>query len=566
MRFYCGCFYGADFDSGRHGSTKRSWKDRPMVRFARLFSLFFSPLLAGLLVTVDPPQASAAVYSPPASIDKSGARDVTADLQKFLNDVPSQSTISFPAGAKYRIEGTLRIANKNDIVVNGNGALFFADTPTNLRDRFQWDFENISNLVVSGLKIRGAHTKCGTENDGYISALEAQHGINITGGERITVANNEISQVFGDFIYVGRSANPVFGVPRDVKIQNNVGRCNGRQGISVTQADGVLLEGNTLENTRRATFDFEPLLDTGYVQNVTVRNNNIGSGRLNFISAGGKGRVDNIKILNNTLTRPMGIAIKAQDPKNRRKNWEIVGNKSTAKAGSEHGVIWAVNIDGLVVKDNVQPVSQRSASQGPMHMVGNQNSCFVSASGNQMGEFGGPQVKILSNDYDCPATRPPVTPISGVQPVSQYIAIDAGGKGSETWGIRRCSAVNACGGMIVGGSVRSLSNATLINRPAKDRYVFGTLLEGNPQFEIPIRSGTYNVTLYFAEPSKGPRERRFHVDLERKRWLSSYDVFYKAKAKNALVSESRTVTVGDGALSLSFLGDGIVNYIEIERD
>ena len=98
-----------------------------------------------------PPGRPRTTLTPPATIDATGTRDVTAELQSFLNKVPHHATITFPAGARYRIEGTLKMRSRNDITINGNGATFFAtqesDGTVNPRIRSQWDFQNMSNLL-----------------------------------------------------------------------------------------------------------------------------------------------------------------------------------------------------------------------------------------------------------------------------------------------------------------------------------------------------------------------------------------------------------------------------------
>src|SRR5438067_7537181 len=89
--------------------------------------------LLGLVAAVASPLGSiptraAGTYNVPATIDSTGTTDVTQKLVDFFASVPDGSTIAFPAGGKYRIEGTLPISNRHNLVFDGNGAEFIART------------------------------------------------------------------------------------------------------------------------------------------------------------------------------------------------------------------------------------------------------------------------------------------------------------------------------------------------------------------------------------------------------------------------------------------------------
>src|SRR4029079_16538338 len=73
-----------------------------------------NPAPATRPTTASPPPPANTV-SPPSSIDRTGVRDVTAELQTFLNSVSHHTTVKFAAGAQYRIEGTLTMGGLNDV-------------------------------------------------------------------------------------------------------------------------------------------------------------------------------------------------------------------------------------------------------------------------------------------------------------------------------------------------------------------------------------------------------------------------------------------------------------------
>ena len=64
----------------------------------------------------------------PDSIDATGATDVTDALQDFLATVADGSTIAFPEGGQYRVDGSIGINTKRNLTIEGNGATVFATT------------------------------------------------------------------------------------------------------------------------------------------------------------------------------------------------------------------------------------------------------------------------------------------------------------------------------------------------------------------------------------------------------------------------------------------------------
>ena len=59
------------------------------------------------------------------------------------------------------------------------------------------------------------------------------------------------------------------------------------------------------------------------------------------------------------------------------------------------------------------------------------------------------------------------------------------------------------------------------------------MLHGDLHFDIPIRNGTYRVTLIFVEPVADIDDRRFHFDYdERIRFEAGFDVNKEAGGKD----------------------------------
>jgi hypothetical protein len=515
-----------------------------------------------------PPPPPANVRTPAPSIDATGNRDVTAELQSFLDSVPHHATVSFPAGAKYRIEGMLFMSARNDIQVDGNGALFFATQVSNgtedPRTRGQFKFQDMSNLLIEDLVIRGAHPSGGIADSAYVSELEAQHGIKIYGGERIEIRNTRITDVYGDFIYVGRSPHPIFGKPSDVWIHDNYFRRNGRQGIAVTHAFNVVIERNDIAHTRRATFDLEPASTTGNVRNVWIRANKVGPGRLMFVAGHGEGWVGDVYIQDNVLTgRSMGIDM-VYDAPVRRQNIVVTGNTSDTMSGNGRGTtIRFVGYDHIDVRNNRQPMQPGRN----MYLVGIMGTCKVTAANNDLAPGGVGQVKELTDTpYTGCTNTPPLTPaIRPTQFEGDRMIIDVGGTVAG-FGMIACPTTDDCAGYYRGGPATAITAARGGTLPQR------TMLHGLLAFGIPIRSGTYNVKLSFIEPVfDDPNSRRFHLDIENRRKESVFGVQKVAGDVNKLVERTYKVTVGDGVLNIDFYSGGtmpnapIVSLIDIDR-
>ena len=494
---------------------------------------------------------------------------MTKELQAFIAQIPHHAVISFPAGAKYRIEGTLKVASRNDLRVDGNGATFFATVPylvgDNPRVRSQWEFKDVSNLTVEDMTIRGAHPNGGQGDTAYVEAYEAQHGINVLGGDRIEIRNVSISDVYGDFIYVGGSPFKVLGVPTNVWIHDNNFRRNGRQGVSVTCGFNVVIENNDIADTRRATIDLEPGTESGFVRNVWIRNNKVGPGRLLFVAGHGGGNVSDIYIQNNILTgRNMGVDFVAPGG-TRRQNIVVTGNVSDSAVGNGRGTaLRFVGYDYIDVRDNVQ----RGQKGRSMYMVGIMRSCKVTVANNDLGAYGAGQLKIITG-ADCNSVPPLVLPVAPSVWAGEEMTIDVGGQGSA--GEVPCPDASHCNGYFVGTAASPLV-AGPVTGVSGNTIEYRTMLQGDLHFAIPIRSGIYSVTLWFVEPTDGKNLRRFHLDLERVRVESGFEVKKRAGGTNIVLRRRYDVTVGDGALNIDTWPGGtgefgpILSLVQIERE
>ncbi|HTD50034.1 MAG TPA: right-handed parallel beta-helix repeat-containing protein [Acidimicrobiia bacterium] len=298
-------------------------------------------------------------------------------LQAFLNRVPNDRVIQFRVGGRYRIDGTLLLANRNRLTIDGRGAMFFAKTRGG-RNRAQWWIRDGSQIVFRDLWVKGANPSGGVSTGAYVRKLETQHGFHFEGVDGAELDHVRVTDVFGDFVYLGRDRHRV--PSRNVWIHDSTFLRNGRQGIAVTAATNVIIEHNSFDETRRSTIDLEPNARSWHVSNVFVLDNTVGKGRLLFVASHGQGPVDNIVISGNRLVgHPLTIDAAAPG-RQRRSNWVVTNNFSDTVVRSRP--MRFSGIDGLDVSGNTQRVAGRQPG------VVMANDCGAKVSSNQFGSGG----------------------------------------------------------------------------------------------------------------------------------------------------------------------------------
>lgn len=306
--------------------------------------------------------------SVPSSIDKTGATDVTAALNSFLNGVPNNSTINFPpAPAIYKISSCLDLRGKSNWIVEGNGCTLNNVGNANSGDANTKSFwatqiptvhsgAASAHITIRNFTAKGASPSPGTFQSGEFAAFLHVYGnpaevYSTTTGCYFEVSGITASGLFGDLVTLNQAAN--FAWVHD----NNVIDC-GRNSVSVVWAANVLIESNQFGKIGYSTFDIEPESGSGGtgVFNIIFRNNTCGSWTNTFLSAAGSTTdihdviIDGNTITNGTLFTIINVA--------RRENITFTNNVSK-KTGSGP-LLQFVHVDGLVVQHNTQPLSSGS--------------------------------------------------------------------------------------------------------------------------------------------------------------------------------------------------------------
>jgi hypothetical protein len=250
-------------------------------------------------------------------------------ITKWIASIPDNSIVSFAAGACYGLDGSIQVQNKSNLSFHGNGATFKAIT-LNTPGRSNWIVTGGTHIVFKRMTIVGFNPNPG----GYPvnvngQSYEFQAGILFRSVETARVEQVDISAVYGDFIDTYFDS-PAMTPTRNLIVQNSHFDGSGRQGIALTDVDGVVLSNLYVGNTGLSGVDVEPDDNAEFGRNIFIVNNAFGPlGRFtdatkydaSVFSIGGhgyEGNVGNMTFSGNTQVSPLPpqpcVAVNVQPP------------------------------------------------------------------------------------------------------------------------------------------------------------------------------------------------------------------------------------------------------------
>jgi hypothetical protein len=306
-------------------------------------------------VTVPIPPDGRSV-SAPASITHDCTSDVAHELQSWLDSVPDNSAITLMRDACYRVDETITLRNRHRLLLDGNGALLKVVT-TGDRSRQTLVLSGGGDLTVRNLTVRGANPEAGATRSAYHPELEAQHAFQISGASSVLLDHVQASDVYGDFVYVGPS--PDKRPSRDVTIANSRFERSGRQGISITDGQGVTIESNAIGEVARSLFDVEPNATWQSTRSIRIVGNVTGASvNFWFADKGAAADVGDIQIIGNRMTAATGglMWVFARSGAYRGpfvvENNQLIANDAVNDEGST-GAFFFAHADGITIRDNV---------------------------------------------------------------------------------------------------------------------------------------------------------------------------------------------------------------------
>ena len=250
-------------------------------------------------------------FGVPAEITDDCSRDVTEQLNDWLDTVPDGSQVDFSGAGCYRVEGSLRLSDRNDLVIAGNGATFSAgqQMPSGTRNRAQWWLQYGRNITLRDMTLIGVNPEAK-----FDLANEWDHNLFIRGTDTVTIDNVHGRKAFGDFIAIAQGPDETT-IPRNITIRNVSADIVGRMGISCVACDGVSVDNSVFNNIAYHVFDLEIQGDDWPGRNVRYTNNTIGQHGWAFFSVGTPYQtydndLSDVHIAGNTMTDPGEIGDK----------------------------------------------------------------------------------------------------------------------------------------------------------------------------------------------------------------------------------------------------------------
>ncbi len=304
----------------------------------------------------------------PTSIDATGRADVTEPLNAFLQRLPAGAVVSFPAGARYRVEGTVTLNRARDVTIDGHGATFFATTDGSgvapgrggggrlhwPRLRAHWRIRAGSGVTLRDMDVQGANPKGGANADAYVPALEGQAGIVVARSSGVTIEGVHISDTYGDGVWIT-------GASTGVTVRDSTIERIGRQGVAVVNGQRIVVEGSRLRGISRSVFDLEPP-GRALVQDIDLRDNDVGDYGNFLLAAGGGGPgVNDVVLSGNRVDGGHGVSVFAGIEGRQRHGYHVVDNSGTGAARpvagtNRTGLIQLVNLDQVEIRGNRQRV------------------------------------------------------------------------------------------------------------------------------------------------------------------------------------------------------------------
>ena len=312
----------------------------------------------------------------PGSIDPTGMQEVSGQINNFIAGLSNGTVINFPNNAVYKMLNGIYVRNRQHLVFQGNNTLLNMIGTSGSTDQSGFKLDNLINdIAIHNFRIRGVNPNTTTL---YIDGVEGSHGIKIADGHRIEINNVDVRHVYGDGVFIeGWNTSP-YRPSSQIWTHDSNFDYIGRMGYVWNADSNSIVERNTFSHVGLFCLDIESDNDWEVVDNVTFRNNTVGSYGLSpdftnwfFACAGGStlSQADNIFILNNTVT----IGAPILSPHNttakgglativergqRISNVVFTGN-STTKSGVGP-VLNFDKIDGLTVTGNTQPLTSGS--------------------------------------------------------------------------------------------------------------------------------------------------------------------------------------------------------------
>ena len=296
----------------------------------------------------------------PDRVPSDGSTNVTRQLQTVIDTVPDGRCLELAAGARYRSNGRLKIYERHDFTVFGNGASLFTnkagqvvytDDADHSHRQHLW-IAGGSNITVEDLLINGPNEK-GT----YVAVLEFEAGVKVSGTQGAVLRDLRIKETHGDFVQVSDWDTTSGPVPaRDVLITGGNFDRAGRVAVDLSEGgEDIVIDGNSFDGTARSGITLE-MLPNKHINGLVVSNNTFSDIGFFWAGASGRGTATDVSFIGNQL---IGETIRTKVGTERgsglrHTNWTFDSNVSDTYLRGNTPIFDLRSVDGFVVVGNVQ--------------------------------------------------------------------------------------------------------------------------------------------------------------------------------------------------------------------
>jgi uncharacterized protein YkwD len=304
---------------------------REVYRFKRVHLLLVMGAVLLLLVGA----SASLAQSHTVELELPAEGDVTQILQGAVDELPPGTRLRLPSG-RFRMDGTITIRDKTGVRIEGSPGgrtvLYSSargevgELGSSLRRHFL--VLGGSDVVLRRLHVEGQNTVA-NQVWGYADyerAYQHEHGFAFVGVKGAVLEDSSVTGVFGDGVYVGNNGHDISPAlaSEDVTIQRVAVRWAGRNGVTVTNASGVALDGLHV-HARLVALMLFPNARYQRVEGIDLRHSTLDSVR-HSVRAGGSAPVSDVRIEANTVTaNEIGQFVKV-NPEGRSRGWSITQN------------------------------------------------------------------------------------------------------------------------------------------------------------------------------------------------------------------------------------------------
>ena len=240
-----------------------------------------------------PPVSNVVVNVKDKGATGDGRTDDTAAIQAAIDAAGTGGTALVPDGVYMvdAVENNLKL--KSDMTLKLAGGAVLKAIPNDETHYAVLTISGASNVWVTGGTLEGERNEHRGESGEWGMGVRIEDG-----AKNITIAGLISKKMWGDGFYVQEA--------EDVRFCGVTADANRRQGLSIIDANGLLVLNSTFKNTRgtrpSAGIDLEPDKDSQQIANVRIENSKFFDNAGGGIMVGGKkARVSKVEMTRNTF-------------------------------------------------------------------------------------------------------------------------------------------------------------------------------------------------------------------------------------------------------------------------